>query len=164
MLRTLTLALVLLLGGGVTFAEDGHDQDRHHRTDAGGVTVVHAWARATDTGSTEIFMELTNGTGGEISLTGAQMHGTGLDAVVMGAPVKAGGSPVALGTLPIPAGTEFDLDPEGVYLLITGLTQPLAQGDTFELALELEPLGMVEIVVDVEAKNAQQHSHAGHMH
>lgn len=138
--------------------------DGHHRVDAGGVTILHAWARATDDGSTEIFMELTNGSGSEVTLLGAHMHETGLEAIVMGAPVKAGDAPVELGPLPIAAGMEFDLDPDGVYLLLTGLTEPLTQGDMFALDLKLEPIGEVEITVDVEVENAMQHSHAGHMH
>lgn len=162
--RILPLLLAPVLAGGVAFAAGEPAPDAHHRVDAGGVTVLHAWARATRDGSTEIFMDLTNGSGTEITLTGARKEPGGLPAVVMGAPIKAGDAAVALGRLPIPAGAAFDLDPEGVYLLLSGLDQPLAQGDTFALKLTLEPIGEVEIVVDVEAETAKQHSHAGHMH
>lgn len=135
-----------------------------HRTDAGGVSIVHGWARATESGSTQVFMELFNGSDAQITLNGARMRETGLTATVMGAPVKAGDAPAMLGNLPIPAGTAFDLDPGGVYLLLTGLPGPLARGDRFALLLDLEPVGEVEIIVDVEAENAMQHSHAGHAH
>ena len=61
-------------------------------------------------------------------------------------------------------GTEMELVPTGLYLALDGLTEPLHQGESFEMHVEIEPLGEIESVVEVEAANAKQHSHAGHAH
>ena len=166
-LRALTLGLALGLAAPVAQAGDGHAHSHgtdHHKTEVAGIAIVHGWARATRSGETQVFLELRNGTGGEVTLTGAHVPGSAARAQVMGAPLKAGGDPVALGAFAVAAGLEFELDPEGVYLHLSGLDAALEQGTTLPLVLELDPVGEVEIVIDVEAANARQHSHAGHDH
>lgn len=170
MLRVALIAAAFGLSATLSFAAGGHDHDRAHDSDAdhkvelSGVTVLHPWSRASEDGTAQVFLELTNGSDSDITLKGAHLHDGGQEAVVMGAPIKAGGSPTEIGPLPIAAGAEFDLDPEGVYLFLTGLDGHRHKGDTFELVLELEPLGEMEILVEVEAHDATQHSHAGHSH
>lgn len=166
MLRPILLSSALLFSACAAVAGGGHDHDgdAHHKIELQGITVLHPWARASEDGNTEVFLELSNGSDTKITLTGAHLHDGGQKALVTGAPIKAGGAPVVLGSVPIAAGSEFDLDPEGVYLSLTGLEGHLHKGDTFELVLELEPLGEMEIIVEVEAHDATQHSHAGHSH
>lgn len=166
--RTLLSTLAVCLLPLTVSAGDGHDHDAHgddhHKVEVSGLEVIHGWARATTSGATQVFMELHNETGAQITLHGAHVAGGPGMAVVMGAPVKAGGAPAPLGEFPLADGMAFEFDPEGVYLALSGLAAPLAQGDTLPLVLDLHPLGEVEIVIDVEAANATQHSHAGHMH
>jgi copper(I)-binding protein len=155
-------ALVLALAcASPAFAAENSNT---HKTQVQGVEILHPWARATRNGRTQVFLEMLNDSGRELSLRGgAAVDGPGR-LRVMASPLRAGGAPVLLDAVPIPAGSDFDLEPEGVYLELDGLEGGLEQGAQILLSLDLDPIGTVEITVDVEAENAMQHSHARHSH
>ena len=54
-----------------------------------------------------------------------------------------------LDRLEIPAGSEVQLEPGGLHLMLLGLNQPLAAGDGFEMTLLFEGSHEVEVLVSV---------------
>ena len=59
--------------------------------------------------------------------------------------------------LPIPAGETVTLDPNGMHLMINGLTERLQEGGTVELVLTFETAGAVTVPFDILALNARAH-------
>ncbi|MEM8958685.1 MAG: copper chaperone PCu(A)C [Pseudomonadota bacterium] len=146
--------------------DDDHHEDAFadHKAELEGVTILHAWAQATEGDSARVFMEIENSGDVAVALHGADAHEMAESVTLMASPIKAGAAPETIGEIEIAPGTEMELVPTGLYLALDGLTEPLHQGDSFEMHVEIEPLGEIEIVVEVEAANAKQHSHAGHAH
>ena len=155
---------LILLAASAAWAADEHGDDEDHLAEAEGVRVLHAWIEETRGPEARVYLEIENTGSEELILKGGD---TGIAGAVtlVGLDFNSGGStPVPLGELPIPAGNELELTPDGVFLLITDLAKPLAEGEEFEMHIELEPVGEIEIHVDVEAEGTLQHPHAGHNH
>lgn len=170
--RLLVAALALgLLTAQPLLAGDDHSHDHDHKDDAeahlsekDGVRILHAWTNATDGDSARIYMEIANESGQDVILLGGESE-IGAGVALMGAPIRAGeDAPLPLDPFPIAAGTEMDLEPATLFLMIEGLTRTLAEGDDFDMHVELDPIGEIEIHVAVESANAREHSHAGHDH
>ena len=172
-MRAFTLALCLALAPFAAFGHEeghghahghGHDDHAGHLAEAGGVRLIHAWTNATRGDVARVFIEIENTGETEVVLTGGAA-GIASSVRLMGAPVQAGATgPVEIGTFPIAAGADITLAPDGLYLELAGLDRRLEQGDDFVMHVELEPIGDVEVRVEVEAANARNHSHAGHNH
>ena len=172
-MRALTIALSLALTPVAAVAhgeghshDHGHDHDDHsdHLAEAEGVRLIHAWTNATRDDVARVFIEIENTSETDIVLTGGDAE-IATSVRLMGAPVQAGATdPVEIGTFPIAAGADITLAPDGLYLELSGLDRRLEEGDEFEMHVDLEPIGEVEINVEVESANARNHSHAGHNH
>lgn len=68
--------------------------------------------------------------------------------------------PVAVSALPVPPGGKLVLGTEGPRLLLSGFKKRLVAYDTFNLTLQFEKAGRVEIEVMVEEAEAPQpHKH-----
>lgn len=156
---TMVLAAVLLSGSVLPALA----QDHAHEVSAGAITLVHPWARAAKAGAdTLVFMEIVN-EGAADKLESASTAAAASVSIV-GATLSDGeASYQDVGAVDIPAG-DFDLDPNGLGLLLTGLTQDLEQGGDFELTVHFATAGDVTVHVEIEAADATQHSHAGHSH
>lgn len=162
-LRLPALCLCFSLAAPPAFAGEGHGHDEHV-SEAAGVRIIHAWTPATRHDHARVYMEIENGSEGPVTIMGGETE-IGSAVALMGAPIKASESePVALGEYTVPAGTDMVLEPATMFLMIDGLTAPLAEGDAFRMHVLLEPVGEIEIEVAVEAEGATQHSHAGHSH
>jgi copper(I)-binding protein len=160
MLKKLVLAGLAGLAMGAAVAQEHADE---HEVSVGDITIVHPWARAAAAGAdTLVFFEIEN-TGAPDKLTGAATEVAG-SVEIVGATMTGGESGWQLvGPVDVSAG-DFDFDPNGLGLQLKGLTQELAQGGEFELALTFEHAGEVHVHVEVERADATQHSHAGHSH
>ena len=158
------LALLLLSASLVCSvqAEEDHDHDNHVFA-AGGIEVVHPWARAAAQGDDSlVFFEL-HVEGTPDRLVGAHTAIAG-DVHIVGLSVSADGtSHQEVGEIDVPVGV-FSFDPGGLALELHDLTVALEQGSHFDLVLEFAATGALEIEVAVEAAGATQHSHAGHTH
>lgn len=143
--------------------EDHADEDADHLAELEGLRLLHAWTNATDGDTTQVYVTIENMGDAEVYLTGAAT-GIAEAARLVAQPMEADGDPEQIGTLPLPAGSEMDLEPGGVFIELTGLTETLVEGGEFEVIVTLDPLGEVEVHVSVEAEDARQHSHAGHAH
>ena len=160
-LPALSLCFALVALPSVAGEDHGHDE---HVSEAAGVRIVHAWTPATGHDHARVYMEIENGSGDPVTITGGETEIGGAVAL-MGAPIKASESEaVALGEYTVPAGGDMALEPATMFLMIDGLTAPLAEGDAFHMHVMLEPVGEIEVEVAVEAEGATQHSHAGHSH
>lgn len=157
-------------------AEEGHDDHGHddhddhdeddddHLAELEGVSILHAWTRAGRPGERDIYMEIANEGEVDVALAGGETH-DGLEAVIIATRYGASGAEaVPLDSFPLAPGAEIDLTPEGLFLRVDGFPDNLEKGDTFEFHVEIEPIGEIEVVVEVEAADATQHSHAGHAH
>lgn len=162
MIRSVVLLVAALALPFDAAAEDAHTQEAH-LAEAGTLRLVHAWSRATDAGEALVFIDIENKGTDLVSLTGGE-SALAASVDVVGFQMQGGtGSFVPLGALPIAAGTEMVLSPEGVALRLTGLNQPLRQGETFPMEIHFGDMH-AEVTVAIEAADARQHSHAGHEH
>ncbi|MGF1563412.1 MAG: copper chaperone PCu(A)C [Geminicoccaceae bacterium] len=174
------LVITLLLAAPALADEAGHAHDDHedhaehadhaddengdHVAHVGDIEILHAWSRATDGDHAELFMEITNEGEADDTLVGASSE-IASEAVLVGAVLEAGErveKPIE--ALTVKAGGELDLVPNVVFIHLEGLSQPLKEGDEFHAELQFENAGTAAIVVEVEAADASQHSHAGHAH
>ncbi len=162
-MRMLAFAASLAAALPVFADEDGHDAD-DHLAESGGVRILHAWTTPeTDDGAYRIYLEIENVSGGEITLLGGGTEDGGT-AELVGLNFAEGGSTEPLGAFPIPAESELALEPDALFLSLTGLATVLSEGDELDMHLDLEPIGAIEIHVDVEATGTTRHPHAGHNH
>jgi len=159
-LRPLVLPLLLLAAAPAYAQDHGHED---HKASLGGMTVIHAWTRATPKGDdTIVFFEIENA-GEPVVLNGGEAENAASVEVVgahMGADGMLAYQPV--GAFEIPAGN-FAFDPNGLGLRLNDLTTELQHGQHFHLHLAIGD-GELEISVDVEEADAMAHSHAGHSH
>ena len=161
MLKYLALLLSVAATSAAASDVDSHDD---HLAEADGVRILHAWTTPPVDGEVRIYLDIENEGDVDITLVGAEVHG-GKDAVVAGLDFKRQGMPsIEIGEFPIPAGTDLRLSPTGPFLLIDGLDPVPVAGASFDMHLKLEPLGEVEVHVDVEAEGTMEHPHAGHNH
>ena len=179
-MRLLTPALLLILLGTTAIAQDSeashaddeahqdhaegeaNDEDEDHLAELSGLRLLHAWTNATTDDHAHLYLTIEND-GEEAFLTGASTE-IAAEAHIVAQPMDAGGEPEEIGTLPLPAGSDMALEPGGVFIELHGLTEALVEGGAFEVVLTFDPLGDVEVHVQVEAEDARQHSHAGHNH
>lgn len=158
-MRSLITAMAITCVGFGAVAEDSD-----HKAEVDGVVILHAWSQATSGPDAKVFMEIENEGDAPITLTGGEADEIAGSVKIMGASIRAGGEPEPLPAMAIEPGSHLELEPEGVYLHLEGLSRKLSEGDEFEMHVLLEPVGEVEIHVEVEAHDASQHSHAGHNH
>ena len=132
----------------------------------GGVQVDNAWARATPGRSTEsvAYLKITNTGTTPDRLIGAStpiaaaasLHESKVEKGIM--------KMRALDAVPLAAGQTVEFKPNGDHVMLTGLKQPLKQGDSFPLTLKFEKAGEVAINVKVERAGAMSMSGAGMNH
>lgn len=147
--------------------EQSHNEqaDDPHLFVLEGVEILHPWTRATPRSQDGlVFMEIENQTGEPLILTGGRSEAAASIEIV-GAQLSGTGQQeyVPLGPLEIPPG-DFDLDPNGVALRLSDLSQDLVQGNRLVVVVEFESQGEIRLEADIESADATQHSHAGHAH
>lgn len=140
---------------------DSHEDE--HVTEARGIRAVHAWTNATEGQEAYVFVDLENTTDEPVTLLGGS---TGIaQAVTLVGFANNGGelSYAPIPQMPIAGQSEIVLSPNGLAMQLTGLSQPLVQGGTFEMEFLLDKMHL-DVVVEIESATATQHSHAGHQH
>ena len=122
--------------------------------DAPSIVVQDAWSRATmsaDTGG--VYLTIIN-------------HGGADDVVGVATPVAAHGQlhemsmqgnvmqmrPIA--DLPIASGQTTSLDPDGIHIMLTGMTHPLRRGESFPITVRFRHAGAVTAIVHVGGPGA----------
>lgn len=156
-----------LLSTTAAYADD-HKHEEHaehdsHLAELGEVHLLHAWTPASEDGDVLVFMEIENEGHDSATLLGAHAH-IASKVELVGFDLKDGhGHYEPLPKLPVAAGAHMVLAPNGVAFHLSGVSEHLHQGDEFEMHIEFAA-GEVEMMVQVEAAGATQHSHAGHNH
>jgi copper(I)-binding protein len=146
-------------------AEDDHGHgDDAHLAEAGGLRLVHAWSRATDSDETLVFVEIANtGESTRSLIGGGSPHAVAAEVVgfrlVDGTPTYQ-----PLPEVPIAPGAEMTLAPEGLALRLTGLDAALDEGGALPVTFAFDDGLEIQATAQIEASNATRHSHAGHMH
>lgn len=163
MIRSTILALfmaVSVVAAPASAGSEAADAHSDHVSIGNGFRILHAWTRATSASVTDIFMEIENTSPDEMMLEGALAR-DGRVLTLVG--LSADGTAETLPFVPVPAGRELVLEPFGLALRLSDVKEPLAEGDEFEIEVEMS-VGDVVVHVEVEAAGARQHSHAGHAH
>ncbi len=78
------------------------------------------------------------------------------------------------GGIAVPAGETTTLQPGGLHVMLMGLSGQLVEGESFQLTLEFQEAGKVDITVPIQSRTAgagggmghghQSHDHQGHNH
>lgn len=176
------IALVLLQGIGQVDAGEAHDHENGpdaasaqaghadeppgnepHVTAVGNIRLLHAWTRAGSGDHALVFVEIQNAGTQGVALSGGTSPIAASVEVVGFQLVNGKPQYSSLSDLEVAPGTEMKLQPEGLALRLTGLQEPLLQGDTFPLKVALGG-SLAAVTVEVEAADAHQHGHAGHNH
>jgi len=134
---------------------------------AGSLTIGKPWTRATPKGATVAGAYLTisnKGTvpdrliGGSSAVAARfEVHSMVMEqGVAKMRPVEGG--------LEVKPGETVELKPGSLHVMLLGLKQPLAKGETVKGTLEFEKAGKVEIEYAVEALGATAPAPGGHMH
>jgi copper(I)-binding protein len=116
----------------------------------GDVQVTNAWARATPGAAqtAAAYVTIVSATGDR--LTGAstsaaqktELHTMTMDGNVMKMRQVDG--------IDLPAGQAVTLKPGGYHIMLTGLAQPLTEGQTFQLTLTFDKAGTRDVTVAVQ--------------
>jgi copper(I)-binding protein len=148
------LAAVLSIWGGAAAAET---------YTVGAIEIANPWARATPKGApvAGAYMTMTNKGAEPDRLMGVaspvagklEIHQMAMDKGVMSMRPVAGG-------LEIKPGQTVVLNPESLHLMLTGLKQPLTQGERFKATLEFAKAGKLDLEFVVESMGAQAPSGA----
>jgi copper(I)-binding protein len=117
---------------------------------SGDVQVSNVWARATPGGAQTAAVYATIQSASGDRLTGAstpaaqkaELHTMTMDGNVMKMRQVDG--------IDLPAGQAVTLKPGGYHIMLTGLTQPLKEGQSFPLTLAFEKSGTRELTVTVQ--------------
>jgi copper(I)-binding protein len=121
---------------------------------SGGIEIKDAWARATPGGAETAGVYVTIVSASIDRLTGvstpaaqkAELHQMTMDGGVM--------KMRQVDAIDLPAGQAVTLKPGGYHIMLTGLAQPLREGQTFPLTLTFEKAGPREVTVKVEKVGA----------
>jgi copper(I)-binding protein len=143
------LAAMLSLSGGTAAAET---------YTVGSIEIGTPWARATPKGAAigGAYMTITNKGGDADRLIGIsspvakqiEVHQMAMDKGVMSMrPVRGG--------LEIKPGQTVVLNPESFHLMLTGLKQPLVQGERVKATLEFAKAGKLDLEYVVESMGAK---------
>lgn len=122
---------------------------------ATGVSVEHAWARATPRGAPNgaAYVTLVNQGPESDRLVGASSP-VAASIQIHEEKTENGVSRMRqLDGIDLAAGSTLTLKPSGIHLML-GLKQPLKQGQTFPLTLTFEKAGALEVTVKVGAVGA----------
>jgi periplasmic copper chaperone A len=116
----------------------------------GDIQIKGAWARATPGGAQTAAVYVTVESANGDRLTGvstpaaqqADIHSMTMEGSVMKMRQVDG--------IDLPAGTAVTLKPGGYHIMLTGLAQPLAEGQSFPLTLDFAKAGARQVTVSVE--------------
>jgi copper(I)-binding protein len=120
----------------------------------GGVEIKDPWARATPGGATTAAVYLTIVSIAADRVLGvstpaaqkAELHQMTMEGGVM--------KMRQVDAIDLPAGQPVTLKPGGYHIMLTGLAQPLREGQTFTLTLSFEKAGSREVTVPVQKVGA----------
>ena len=158
---TLALAALTMLGT----AASAHDYS------FGDLQITHPWAKSSLKGvpNSAAYMTITNTGETDDTLVAAttnvseavELHTMSMEDGVMRMRQLEGG-------VPLPAGETVKLEPGGLHVMLIGLNDRLAKGETFAMTLTFENAGQLEVEAIVrDSRGSEGHEHNdmhGHEH
>lgn len=121
-----------------------------------GLKIEGAWSRATPpkapTGAA--FMTITNGGADDDVLLGASAEVSKVAELHLHLDLDGTMQMREVESIEIRPGQTITFEPGGLHVMLIGLKQPLAQGQSFPLTLNFEKAGPVVVPVDVQALGA----------
>ena len=137
-LHAVSAALILVLSAFAAMAQTGEIQ------------IKDAWARATPGGAqtAAAYVTILSPTGDRLKAAStpvaqkAELHTMTMDGNVMKMRQVDG--------IDLPAGQAVTLKPGGYHIMLTALTQPLTEGQSFPLTLTFDKAGTREVTVTVQ--------------
>ena len=125
-------------------------------TQGGFISVYGAWAHAADAGADgAAYLTITNGQLQDDTLVGASSPVAASASVRQTAAADSGPTGThASDSVVIKAGQDLVMAPGGYHVMLSGLTQALTVGSTFQLTLTFEKTGPVSVAVEVRATDA----------
>lgn len=135
------------------------DNDEGHLSEVAGVRLLHPWG-VMHGADLHVYIEIQNGSGKEIVIVGGDSAHGDMSLV---ATDPSNGEGQKIGAIPVAADREMDFAPGELYLLLEDAPD-LHEGDHLEAHLKVEPMGEVEIEIEIYAPGTTEHPHAGHNH
>lgn len=137
---------LLALGAGLLFAVSANLA----AAQSGNVEVKDVWARATPGGAQTgaVYATIVSPAGDKLTAAStpaaqnAELHSMTMDNGVM--------KMRQVGDIDLPAGKPVSLKPGGYHVMLTGLTQPLKEGQTIPLTLTFQKAGARQVTATVE--------------
>ena len=126
--------------------------------DTAKITVANAYVKATTTMMTGAFMEITNGTDADVTLTGADVTFAERAEVHE---VTGGVMQKKEGGLPIAAGETQVLAPGANHLMFIGLAKPVKAGEELTFTLQFSDGTTVEVTAPVKDVNTGDEKYQG---
>lgn len=123
-----------------------------HEFTVGDLTLHHPWARATlnPKAPGAAYMEIIN-KGADDKLLSVSTPAAATVELHEMKMVEGVASMTMLESLPIPANSTVMLQPNGLHIMLIGLTQPLVEGEHLTLTLVFEKAGEVTVDLEIEA-------------
>lgn len=121
------------------------------------IELGNAWARATSPGQTTgaIYVDIENKGGAGDRLIGANTDRAAMAMIYRNENVDGIDRMRAIGDLDVPAGSQVQLKPGGMHIMLEGLKAPLSAGDRFDVSLRFEKGGPKVVEVQVVAPGAR---------
>ena len=156
-LRAGLLVVAVLAAGGIAVAET---------YTSGGLQIGNPWARATPKGSTVAagYLTITNKGSEADRLIGGTAAPASRFEVHDTVTENGVGRMRQVTNLEIKPGETVELKPGGMHVMLMGLKQPLAKGQTVKGTLVFEKAGTVAIEFTVQAVGAPAGGQGGHQH
>ncbi len=153
-LATFLLACLLTVGGLGSFAS-AHEQK------LGDLVLHHAWSRANPAGakSGAVFVTIENTGDTPDQLLGASSDVAAMTEVHQMSMENDMMTMKPAGILDIPAHGKVELKPHGLHIMLMGLKQRFAEGDTFAVTLTFAKAGSVVLQVVVGKVDAMSADH-----
>lgn len=159
MLRTivLTAAIAMALGACSPSSPPSAEQASEHAAEAPGISVSDARAAVTPNGATvgAGYMTIANVGPADTLVTATslraqrvELHEMSMEGNVMRM------RPVTSFT--VPADGVVSLTPNGLHLMLTGLSAPLVAGESVPITLTFERAGVVEVTLPVRERTASE--------
>lgn len=160
---TIALCLLPVLPLAAGEGHDDHDDHDHaddaHLSEKAGVRLLHPWG-VMQGGALHVYVEIENGAEQEVIVTGGDSADGDLMLV---ATDPASGQAEAIGAMPVAAGREMDFAPDELFLRLDNAPD-LHEGDHYDAHIGIEPLGEIEVEIEIYAPGTTEHPHAGHNH
>jgi copper(I)-binding protein len=127
------------------------------------IEIGHPWSRVTGgVASGVVYMSVVNHGTVDDTLTHAQTPVAKSAELHISSEQNGVMTMRPAGSVPVKAGSTVDFKPEGLHVMLMGLTHPLAAGDSFPITLTFEKAGAVQATVTVEKEGEMmEHHHHG---